>query len=129
MREFTADPNLLVMALPCRPGRTGIVIVEPDALMHIVADRLHPCPSPLNTAKKTPRCVRELVGVTVPAAEKIDENIIRKLLDGRLRRVWNHQIGHARVLDQKIRRDFEPPCWRQHAGADVAEPVTALPVL
>src|SRR3990170_2964247 len=113
MGEVTADPNLLGMALPRCPGRTGIVIVEPDALMHIVADRLHPCPAPLNTAEKTPRCVRELVGVTVPAAEKVDENIVRKLLDGLLRCVGNDKIGHAGVLDQKIRRDLETPGWCQ----------------
>src|SRR5918993_3406473 len=104
MGEVTADTNLLVVALPRGPGRAGILIIEHEAFVHIVADCLHPCPPTLDTAKQTPCRIRELVGLAVSAAEEINEHIIWKRINRVLVRLWKHRIGLTCIADEKICR-------------------------
>src|ERR1700716_1173193 len=54
MREIAADADALFMAFPRGPIASGVVITETDAVVGIVADRLHPLPPRRDATEKRP---------------------------------------------------------------------------
>src|SRR4051812_28522984 len=101
--KVAADPDLIVVSLPRRSGCASILVIEPDLVVHVIADRLNTRPSALNAAKEMPGGVRELVGFAVPAPEQIDDHIVGQFLDRLLHGRRNGWIMQAGITDQEIR--------------------------
>src|SRR4051794_21493877 len=78
MGEITADADALLMCLRRRPGRAGIAVTEGETVMHIVDDRLHPCPARRKLAEQLPGQSAEVICLAVTAAEEIAEHLVRQ---------------------------------------------------
>src|SRR5579859_1585153 len=85
MGEVAAHSDPLAKCTRSRAVIASGAVVEPDLVVHEVADGLNPAPSGRGRCKRPPRKIRQGLRVAVPAAKKIDERVIGKLLDRRLR--------------------------------------------
>ena len=103
MGKVAADTDLIAVSLPGRPGCTSILVIEPNPIMHVIADRLNTRPPSFDAAEEMPGSIRELVGFAVPAPEQIDDHIVGQLLDRLLHGMRNNRIGQSRIADQEIR--------------------------
>ena len=101
--EVPADADALVERLQRRAGRAGALIVEHEVLMDVVADGLHPTPSRWSLPEEVPRCLRQPVGLAVPAAQQIDQGVLGEVGHGHLTRLGSVGVGTAAVIDQGIR--------------------------
>ena len=92
MGEVAAHAALLVIRVPGGVGRAGVLIAEGDAVVNVVADRLHPRP-PGGIARTGSRPGRQLVGLAIAAAEQKDQDVIRQVLEGGLSRVGRRCVA------------------------------------
>ena len=81
-----------------------VLVVEGDAFVHVVADRLHARPARRRVAEQRPGGLGEPVGLAIAAAEQIDDHLVRQLLDRHLLRLRRDRVGQAGVADQEIVR-------------------------
>ena len=103
-----------------------MLVAEGDAVVDVVADRLHARPAGRRAAEQRPGGVGKPVGVAVAAAQQEDEHVVRQVLDRVLLGVRHDRVGQAGVADQEVRRDRQPPLGRHDARADVAEAVAVV---
>ncbi len=94
--EVPAHAALLAKAVPGGAGGRGVLIAEVQALVNVVADRLHPPPAGRSVAEHRPGHAGEVVGVAVAAAQQIDEDIVGQVLDGNLLRVRRERCRGCR---------------------------------
>src|SRR5208282_341219 len=100
MGEVAAHAAALGMRVPGGFGRAGVLVAEFDAVVDVVADRLHQRPAFCDIAELGPRDLYETIGFAVTAAEQIDQRLDRELLQGMLICVWRNLIRRAAVPDQ-----------------------------
>src|SRR5436305_344786 len=65
----------LGISIPCRFGWAGVLVTERNAVVYVVADRLHERPSLRKLPKKGPSRIRQAVGLAIPAAKQVDQNL------------------------------------------------------
>src|SRR4051812_18443633 len=82
-------------------GRVGVRVAESDALVHVVADRLHQRPALRHLAEGCPGELAETIGFAIAAAEEVTERLHRELLQRDLLRIRCHLVMRAAVLDKK----------------------------
>jgi hypothetical protein len=104
-----------------RPRRVGALVVEADALVRVIDDRLNPPPAFRRGAEQRPRRLRELVGIAVARAQQVDHHVIGQVLHRDLPGLRHDEVGLSGVLDGEVRRDEQLPRRRDDAVADVVE--------
>ena len=77
--EVPAHAASLGMGIPRRLCRAGMGVAEGDAIVDIVADRLHQRPTLRNLREQGPRRIRQAIGLAVAAAEQIDQHLHRQV--------------------------------------------------
>src|SRR5690606_2487040 len=91
MREVAADSNALLKSPHCCPDGTGLRVVEPQVVMHIVHHSFDARVTRLVSAEGTPREAAEKIGFAITATEQELQSVWRQLSDG--------MLGGRRVLD------------------------------
>ena len=104
MSEVTADAALLAVGSPCGFGRARMLVAEFDPIMDVIADRLHERPAFRNAPKQGPRFVRQAIGLAVPAAKQIDQNVHRQIFQRVLVGLRRSHVRLPAVSDQKVCR-------------------------
>jgi len=101
--EIAANPIAALQDVPCRQiGPTGHIAVF-DVLMNPAADGLDSRPAMLDMSELVPGEIGELVGIAIPAGERIAQQRGRKVPNG-LRYAWNEAevIGFRRDGDDGV---------------------------
>ena len=109
------------------PVAARMVVAELNAVVNVIADRLHACPAADNRPEQRPREIRKLLRVAVSAAVQERQHVVRQVLHCPLLCVRNDLVRQATVADQEVRADFKSSCGREKARPDVAERIEALP--
>jgi len=82
--EVAADADLLVMTFRCGAVATRMLVTESNPLMGVVADSLRARPARRYATEQRPGKVGELLGVTVTAAQQVDQDVVGQVRDLRL---------------------------------------------
>src|SRR5258708_5727353 len=126
MGEVAADADALIVAFGSGAVAAGVMVAERNALMDIVADRLHPGPSAVDAAEQRPCQIGQLLGIAVATAQQIDQDVVGQFTDRNLSRVGSRGIGQTAVGDQKRVANFQQAGRCYDPGAGVAEHVDII---
>ena len=124
MRVVAADAGSFVENLQRGARGAGILIVECNAVMNVIADRLHARIPRSHTTEELPGSLRQYVGLTIAAAPQEYENLLGQVLHGVLADPGRHFIGLAGVVYDAIRRQAYATRGRNPTVALVSECVT-----
>ena len=123
MRIVAADAGPFVESLKGAAGGSGVLVVECDVVMNVIADGLHARIPWSYMAEELPGSLRQPVGLTVAAAQQEHENFFRQILHGVLPGPEHDFIGPAVVTDDAVGRQANSARGRKHAVALVSERV------
>src|ERR1700746_237181 len=123
MSEVTADAPTLAMRVPSSLDWTRVLIAEFYPVVNVIADRLNQRPSFRSIAERRPGDLGKAIGLAVPAAEKVNERLGRKLLKRMLLGVGSYLVLLPAVSDHKICRDGKSARRRVDNVAGIAETV------
>jgi hypothetical protein len=70
--EVAVYAPLLSIGVERHLGRIRMLVTERDAIVDIIADRLHELPALRNQPEKAPRRIRQAIGLAVAATEQKD---------------------------------------------------------
>jgi hypothetical protein len=107
MRKIAANTDPLFVALRCGSVASRMVIAEPDAVMHVIADGLHALPSGGDRSEQCPGEVCQLLRVAIPAAVKERQDVVRQVLDFPPPCAPNDLVRQAAVADQEVGADLK----------------------
>ena len=130
------------MRIPGRLGRARVLVAEFDAIMDVIADRLHQRPTLRSLAEQGPRRVRQAIGLAVAATEQIDQDLHRQVFQCMLLRLrgrrrparpcpasenpWTRSAGRrGRGSHGRNCRSCRDTCWRGSADQAACDPASA----
>ncbi len=97
------------------------MIAKLDVLMREITHRLNPRPAGRQMTEQTPRISHQPLGFAIPAAEQINECVVRQLLNGMLLGIRKFRLRLAAVLDQSVCCDASFAGGRHDSGTGIAE--------
>src|SRR5713226_3898423 len=100
MRVVAAHALALLESLPCRSRGSGILVVEGDVAMDVVADGLNAAGAGGRLAEQVPRDGGQPIGLAVSASEKEYERLLGKIFHRMLVLRQGDRVGLACVVEQ-----------------------------
>ena len=76
MGKVSADPDALGMSFGRGAIAPGVVVTKFDVVMHVVADRLHAPPAPIDAAELGPCEVGKFLRIAVAASQQIQQRFV-----------------------------------------------------
>src|ERR1700692_3094 len=123
MGEIPAHAPAFGMGVPCRLGRACMLIAELDAIVNVIADRLHQMPTSANISELRPCDIDEAVGLAISAAEEENERVHRQVRERMLLCVRRHLIRLAVVSHHEVRGHAHATSRSMDDMAEIAENV------
>ena len=123
MRVVAADAGAFVECLRGAARGAGILVVEGDVVMNVVADGLHARVPRSRAAEELPGRLRQQVGLAIAAAQQEYEGFFGQILHGVLPGVGHNFIRLAAIVDYAVGRQAEAARRRENAMALVSEGV------
>jgi len=123
MHVVAADPGSCVIGLHCAAGCTGVLVVEGNVIMNIIADRLHARVAGSCAAEELPGHLRQQVSFAIATAKQKDQGFFWQRLHRVLPGVGDNLIGLIVVSDDRIGSQAEAARRRQAAVTPVSKGV------
>ena len=124
MREVAAHAPAFLERLPRRSRRSGVLVVEGDVVMDVVADGLDAARAGGRVAEQVPRDAGQPIGLAVSAAEQEDERLLGQIFHRVLMLGHGDRIGLARVVQHAQSADSRSrPAGATMRRAPVAEAI------
>ena len=76
MGKVPADPDAVGMSFGSGAIAPGVMVTKFDVVMHVVADRLHALPAPIDAAELGPCEVGKFLRIAVAAPQQIQQRLI-----------------------------------------------------
>jgi len=124
MSEVAAHAATLLISLGRCAGHAGVIVVEGDALVDKIADRLNARGARLGMAEEPPGEVEQTVVVAEPARQQKNKALFRQPFDRYLASMGVVAFRQAAIGDDCIGSYPHKPLWRHQSGAPVAEAIT-----
>ena len=80
MRVVAADADPFVESLRGAAGGAGVLIVEGNMVMHVIADGLHARVAWSRAAEELPGRLRQQIGLAIAAAQQEKESLLGQIL-------------------------------------------------
>ena len=123
MRVVAADAGPFAERLRGAAGGAGVLVVEGDMVVNVIADRLHARVSGSRAAEELPSRLRQQIGFAIAAAQQENEGLFGQILYGVLPGGGHNLIRLAAVSDDGVGRQAEAARGREDAVAPVSEGV------
>ncbi len=95
MRVVAADAGPFVESLRGAAGGAGVLVVEDNMVVNVIADCLHARVARSRAAEELPGRLRQQIGLAIAAAQQEHEGILGKILHGSpaRQRAQSHRAG------------------------------------
>ena len=103
MRVVAADAGPLVESLRGAAGGAGVLVVEGNMVMNVIADCLHARVPWSRAAEELPGRLRQQIGLTIAAAQQEHEGFFGQILHGVLPGGGHNLIWLAAISDDRRR--------------------------
>ena len=100
--KVPADADALGMSFGRGAVAPGMVVTKFDMVMHVVADRLHALPAPINAAELGPCEVGKFFRIAVAAPQQIQQRFVGQGGHIPLRRIRHDLVWQAAVSDDEV---------------------------
>ena len=126
MRKVTAHADTLLMSFGGGAVAAGMVVAELNAVIDVVADRLHALPATGDRTEERPSEIGQFLGIAVSAPVKERKDVVRKIVHFPLTRIRCNLVRQPAILDQKVIAYFDAAGRCYEPGPHIAEEVNAV---
>ena len=126
MCVVAANAGPFVESLRGAAGRAGVLVVEGDMVMNIIADGLHARVPWSRAAEELPSRLGQQIGLAIAAAQQEHEGFFGQILHGVLPGGGHNLIWLAAISDYSVGRKAEASCRREQAVAEISEGVAIV---
>ena len=123
MCVVAANARPFVESLHGATGGAGILVVEGNMVMNVIADCLHARVPWSRAAEELPSRLRKQIGLAIAAAQQEHEGFFGQILHGVLPSGGHNLIWLAAISDYAVGRQAEAARRREDAMAPVSEGV------
>src|SRR5271165_4053695 len=107
MRIVTANARPFVESLRCATRGAGVLVVEGNMVMNVIADGLHARIPWSRAAEELPGRIGQQIGLTIAAAQEEHKGIFGQILDGVLPGGGRNLIGLAAISYNRVGRQAQ----------------------
>ena len=102
-------PVRVAVGFPDRAASACMLMAEDDVLVHIIANSLDPSPAKRRRSEQRPSDFGKTLGFAITSAEKKNQRVARKILDGVLLCIGKNRLRLTLVVDNASSREANLP--------------------